>query len=94
MQVLILLRFFVGFGLGGAPIAESMYSEYVAKDLRGVFLVLIELFWTAGSVTTAGIAWLIMGKLDLGWKWLVIACCVPLGKTHLSLHTYRVHSAG
>lgn len=37
---LLLLRFLVGVGLGGAPVAYSLYSEFLNDDNRGTTLLL------------------------------------------------------
>ena len=54
---LLFARGLVGFGLGGVPVAYSMFMEFLPSSGRGVWLTVIEVFWTLGSVAEAGLAW-------------------------------------
>jgi MFS family permease len=54
---LLFARCLVGFGLGGVPVAYSMFMEFLPSSRRGVWLTVIEVFWTLGSVVEAGLAW-------------------------------------
>lgn len=70
-------RTLVGVGLSGAPVCFAYLSEFVPSSTRGVWLVAIELFWTAGTVLEAALAWALMN--DAGWRWLLAASAAPLG---------------
>jgi putative MFS transporter len=64
---LAVLRFLTGFGLGGAlPLDFSLYAEYLPRENRGRNLVLLESFWAVGTITAAGLAWLIVPSF--GWR--------------------------
>ena len=53
-------------GLGGVPVAFSLFMEFIPTKQRGFWLVVIEFFWTIGSITEGGLAWLVMPSL--GWR--------------------------
>jgi putative MFS transporter len=64
---LAVLRFLTGFGLGGAlPLDFSLYAEYLPRENRGRNLVLLESFWAVGTITAAGLAWLLVP--NFGWR--------------------------
>jgi putative MFS transporter len=64
---LAVLRFLTGFGLGGAlPLDFSLYAEYLPRENRGRNLVLLESFWAVGTITAAGLAWLLVPAY--GWR--------------------------
>lgn len=66
---LVVLRVLTGFGVGGTlPVAYSIFAEYLPSLKRGRYLVLLESFWALGTVTAAGLAWLVVPSL--GWRWL------------------------
>lgn len=74
--VLLVLRFIVGFGIGGSPIPFDLLAEILPRAMRGKFLVFIEFFWTFGSMFVTGLAWLILS--DKGWRVLIYATAVPV----------------
>ena len=70
-----ILRFWTGFGLGGAlPLDFSVFAEYLPTRNRGRWLVLLESFWAVGTVVAAGLALVIMP--NLGWRWLLATSAV------------------
>merc|ERR1712216_226889 len=71
-------RFFVGLGLGGAPVAFSLFCEFVPTAARGQTLILLEgLFWSGGAVLEALLAWCVLGS-GLSWRWLLVFSALPL----------------
>ena len=50
MQWLLVLRFCVGLGLGGAHVPVALYMEYLPTNLRGLMLVALQSFWTLGTM--------------------------------------------
>ena len=50
MQWLLFFRSLVGVGLGGAHVPVALYLEFVPTHLRGVMLVALQSFWTAGTM--------------------------------------------
>jgi len=64
---LAILRFFTGFGLGGAlPLDFSLYAEFLPTRNRGRNLVILESFWALGTIIAAGLAWLLVPSF--GWR--------------------------
>ena len=55
---LLILRFFIGMGLGGElPVASTLVSESVEPQVRGRVVVLLENFWAVGWILAALIAY-------------------------------------
>jgi len=76
--MLTICRFFVGLGLGGAPVAFSLFAEFVPTAQRGQTLVLLEgVFWTGGALFEAMLAWIILGS-GFDWPWLLVVSAIPL----------------
>lgn len=66
---LFILRFFVGFGLGGElPVASTLVTEFAPVRHRGRLLVILESFWAFGWAAAAVIAFLIIPRFEDGWK--------------------------
>ena len=49
---LALCRFLVGFGVGGLIVPFDTLAEFVPGSHRGINLLLIDYFWTAGTICT------------------------------------------
>ncbi|MFD0897089.1 MFS transporter [Loigolactobacillus binensis] len=63
----ILIRFFVGAGLGGElPVASTLVSESVAPEKRGRIVVLLESFWAGGWIIAALVAYFVIP--NFGWR--------------------------
>jgi putative MFS transporter len=70
---LLLLRFLVGFGLGGElPVAAALVSEFAPARHRGRMVVLLESFWAFGWAAAAIIAELLARQAEAagrGFPW-------------------------
>ncbi|XP_064612185.1 synaptic vesicle 2-related protein-like [Liolophura sinensis] len=73
---MLILRGLVGFGIGGAPQAVTLYAEFLPSGSRAKCVILIELFWALGSCFEVVLALVIMPTL--GWRWLLIMSAFPL----------------
>ena len=71
---LLAVRFMVGFGVGGLTVPFDIYAEFLPTANRGKHLLVIEYFWTAGSLMTPLFAYL---TLSTSWRFFVILCAVP-----------------
>jgi putative MFS transporter len=72
---LVVLRCFTGFGLGGAlPLDFSLFAEFLPRRNRGRMLVLLESFWGVGTLSAAGLAWILVPTL--GWRYLLATSAI------------------
>ena len=72
----LILRFFVGAGLGGElPVASTLVSESVEAKERGKVIVLLESFWAAGWLLAALIAYFVIP--NFGWRIALIITALP-----------------
>ena len=74
--VVLLFRWLVGVGLGGVPVAYGLFTEFLPSASRGVNLVLINLFWTLGSMLESALAWIVLPRLS--WRVLLLVSTAPL----------------
>lgn len=66
---LLVLRFLVGFGLGGElPVASTLVSEFSPSAHRGRLLVILESFWALGWTVAAVISYKVIPMFENGWK--------------------------
>jgi len=76
LAAFLILRFFVGMGLGGElPVASTLVSESVPAKDRGRMVVLLESFWAAGWLLSALIAYFIIP--DFGWRVALLITALP-----------------
>lgn len=72
----LILRFFIGLGLGGElPVASTLVAENVPAHKRGRTVVLLESFWAVGWILSAVIAYFIMP--EWGWRAALIIGALP-----------------
>ena len=88
-SLLVLLRALTGFGVGGTlPVDYAIFAEYLPREKRGRYLVLLESFWALGTIVAAGLAWLLVPRL--GWRWLLAVSALP-GAGELPHPERRLH---
>uniref|UniRef100_A0A3P9L6I7 SV2 related protein b n=1 Tax=Oryzias latipes TaxID=8090 RepID=A0A3P9L6I7_ORYLA len=68
---LLVLRGFVGFGIGGAP-QVTLYTEFLPVKARGICIA----FWAIGAVFEVLLALWVMPTL--GWRWLLGLSALPM----------------
>ncbi|XP_041377819.1 synaptic vesicle 2-related protein-like [Gigantopelta aegis] len=73
---ILILRGLVGFGIGGAPQAITLYSEFLPSKSRATCVVLIEVFWAIGACFEVALALIVMPTL--GWQYLLGFSALPL----------------
>ncbi|KAJ0090865.1 hypothetical protein Patl1_14005 [Pistacia atlantica] len=72
---LVTLRGLVGFGLGGGSVFVSWFLEFVPASNRGMWMIVMELSWTLGTIFEASLAWIVMPRLN--WRWLLALSSLP-----------------
>ncbi|MFJ5759497.1 MFS transporter [Neobacillus sp. NPDC093182] len=76
ITIFLILRFFIGMGLGGElPVASTLVSESVPAEKRGRIVVLLESFWAAGWLIAAVISYFIIPKF--GWQTALLISATP-----------------
>lgn len=78
LAVLLVLRFFVGLGLGAElPVASTYVSEFAPARIRGRVIVILEAFWAVGWTAAALIGYFIIPLADAGWRWAFLLGAIP-----------------
>ncbi len=76
--LLLVLRFFVGLGLGAElPVASTYVSEFAPARMRGRLIVILEAFWAVGWTAAALIGYFVIPGSDDGWRWAFLIGAVP-----------------
>ena len=81
LTMFLLLRFFIGMGLGGElPVASTLVSENVKPEERGRIVVLLESFWAFGWLLAAIISYFVI-PADFwpieGWRIALLMTAIP-----------------
>jgi MFS family permease len=76
LALLVALRATVGFGVGGLTVPFDLLAEFLPSKERGQFLLLIEVFWTMGSLFVAGMAWAMLDRTS--WRVLAYITAIPV----------------
>jgi putative MFS transporter len=78
LAVLLVLRFFVGLGLGAElPVASTFVSEFAPARIRGRVVVILEAFWAVGWTAAALISFFVIPASDDGWRWALAIGVIP-----------------
>ncbi|HWL78989.1 MFS transporter [Microbacterium sp.] len=78
IMLLLILRFFVGLGLGAElPVASTYVSEFAPARMRGRLIVILEAFWAVGWTAAALIGFLVIPASDAGWRWAFALGAIP-----------------
>lgn len=86
LTIFMILRFFIGMGLGGElPVASTLVSENVAANERGRIVVLLESFWAVGWLLAALISYFVIPQY--GWRVALVLTAIPaIYAVYLRLH--------
>src|SRR5690606_23625510 len=78
LVLLLVLRFFVGLGLGAElPVASTYVSEFAPARMRGRLIVVLEAFWAVGWTVAALIGYFVIPTSDDGWRWAFAIGAIP-----------------
>ena len=78
VAILLVLRFFVGLGLGAElPVASTYVSEFAPARIRGRLIVILEAFWAVGWTVSALIGYFVIPVSADGWRWAFALGAVP-----------------
>lgn len=78
VAMLMVLRFFVGLGLGAElPVASTYVSEFAPAAIRGRLIVILEAFWAVGWTASALIGYFVIPASDAGWRWAFALGAIP-----------------
>jgi MFS family permease len=74
---LLIMRFLVGFGVGGLTVPFDTLAEFMPGTFRGRGLLYIEFFWTFGTLSVPLVAYFTLSGETTNWQLFVILCSVP-----------------
>ena len=74
---LVATIFFVGVGVGGLTVPFDVLAEFLPARRRGTNLLLIEYFWTVGSLYVVLVAYLTLKGDKDEWRIFVGLCSLP-----------------
>jgi putative MFS transporter len=78
LVTLLVLRFFVGLGLGAElPVASTYVGEFAPTRIRGRLIVILEAFWAVGWTASAMIGYFVIPASDAGWRWAFAIGALP-----------------
>ncbi len=75
---LLICRFAVGFTAAGTSQIVTYYAEFLPQKRRGFWLVMINVWWTLGTIFCATLAVIILGILQWSWHWFLGLAALPL----------------
>lgn len=78
LALLLVLRFFVGLGLGAElPVASTYVSEFAPARMRARLIVILEAFWALGWSAAAVIGFFVIPSSENGWRWAFLIGAIP-----------------
>ena len=78
VELLLVLRFFIGLGLGAElPVAATLISEFSPARIRGRLVVLLEAFWAVGWILAALVGTFVVSRSEAGWRWALLVGALP-----------------
>lgn len=83
LTTLVIVRFFVGVGVGGLVVPFDTVAEFVPTSQRGYQLLYLGYYWCAGTLLVPAVAYLTLGDNENGdgepgsWRLFVIVCAIP-----------------
>lgn len=78
IAMLLVLRFFVGLGLGAElPVASTYVSEFAPAAIRGRVIVILEAFWAVGWTASALVGYFVIPASADGWRWAFALGAIP-----------------
>ncbi len=77
-QILI-VRFLVGFGIGGLTVPYDTLGEFMPNSRRGKNMLSTSFFWISASLLVPVVAWLTVGRENNSdsWRSFVMLCSLP-----------------
>jgi len=90
--LLVLLRALTGFGLGGISIPFTLFTEFLPHRKRGLYLLLMNVFWSIGTMYTASVAWLPLFPFPPSPPLLPCSLFLPI--THISPRRLTIPTLG
>ncbi|WP_420851852.1 MFS transporter [Paenibacillus allorhizoplanae] len=74
---MLILRFFMGLGLGAElPVASTLVNEFAPPDKKGRIVVMLESFWAVGWIIAAVLAYFVIPPF--GWRTAVMIGAIPV----------------
>lgn len=72
---MLLLRFLVGTGIGGAPQLLTFYAEFLPSSTRALCMILVIISWAIGASFVVAVSIFIMPTV--GWRYLLVIVAIP-----------------
>ena len=92
-EVLIIMIFLVGIGIGGLTIPFDILAEFIPAEGRGTNLLFINYFWTIGSLFVVVVAFFTLHGSKDRWRVFVAACPFPCFISLVAGYLYIPESA-
>ncbi len=78
---ILMVRFLVGFGIGGLTVPYDTLGEFMPNSRRGKNMLSMSFFWISASLMVPVFAWLTVGQDSEGefssWRGFVLLCSIP-----------------